>query len=81
MDPAEIIESIKECLQEVLDDEGTVERNTELLPMGIDSMSFIRLIVLLEEKFGIEIDDDDILLDNFSSIDNMEKLISKYMAT
>ena len=42
---------------------------TDLFATGaIDSMAFVDLLVRLEERFGIEIELDQIELDNFRSI-------------
>lgn len=43
---------------------------------GLDSMGTINLIVALEEEFGVEIQDDDLQLRNFSSIEK----IAEFMA-
>ncbi|WP_164779425.1 phosphopantetheine-binding protein [Paenibacillus kobensis] len=41
--------------------------NTNLLDQGIDSASFIKLIVLMESKFKIAIPDEDLLFEKFST--------------
>jgi acyl carrier protein len=41
-----------------------------LLDSGIlDSLSLLRLVVFLEERFGITMDDADLLPENFASVD------------
>lgn len=49
--------------------------------LGYDSIKFIQLIVRLEEYFKVEIDDDMLLIENFSTINqiknSMEKLIER----
>lgn len=69
---------IIECLQEVLGQETIVERGTQLTEIGLDSLRFIRLVVELEEAFGIEISDDDIYLDKFGKVSDIVKLIGSY---
>ena len=44
----------------------------------IDSISFITLIVDIEEEFGIEIEDDD-LLNGLDSIASIASIIEKYI--
>ncbi|MCK4301296.1 MAG: acyl carrier protein, partial [candidate division Zixibacteria bacterium] len=42
-----------------------------LLDLGIiDSTGVLELVGFLEEKFGISIEDDDLVPDNLDSIDN-----------
>jgi acyl carrier protein len=42
---------------------------TSLLDSGIlDSLSLLRLVVFLEERFGITMDDGDLLPENFASV-------------
>ena len=43
--------------------------DTSLLDSGIlDSLSLLRLVVFLEERFGITMSDADLLPDNFASV-------------
>jgi acyl carrier protein len=49
---------------------------TSLLETGIlDSLSLLRLVVFLEERFGVAMGDTDLLPENFSSV----KSICAYM--
>ena len=42
---------------------------TSLLETGVlDSLSLLRLVVFLEERFGIGVGDADLLPDNFASV-------------
>ncbi len=41
--------------------------DTNLLDQGIDSVSFIKLIVAMEAKFNIAIPDEELLFENFST--------------
>jgi acyl carrier protein len=42
---------------------------TSLMESGIlDSLSLLRLVVFLEERFGITVGDADLLPDNFASV-------------
>ena len=43
--------------------------DTSLLETGVlDSLSLLRLVVFLEERFGIGVGDTDLLPENFSSV-------------
>lgn len=42
----------------------------------VDSLGIMRLIAFLEEKFGVKVRDEDILPENFESIDNIARFLS-----
>ena len=46
--------------------------DTSLLDSGIlDSLSLLRLVVFLEERFGVTMGDGDLLPENFASVDTI----------
>ena len=52
----------------------------DLLANGIiDSMGVIRLIVSLENTFGIEVKDEDVVPENFQSLDSLAKFVEQKM--
>ncbi|SDZ37889.1 phosphopantetheine-binding protein [Bacillus sp. 166amftsu] len=79
MDKTDLRDKVIEKVNEVLYEKVSREDSTNLLKRGLDSISFIRIIVLLEDELEIEIEDDDILLENFNSVDTICNLISKYI--
>ena len=45
---------------------------TSLLETGIlDSLSLLRLVVYIQERFGIPVDDVDLVPENFDSVDSI----------
>ena len=59
-------------------DQG-IEPNVNLIESGvIDSMTLLRLTVFLEEHYGIEISDEEIVPDNFSSLAAIESFVAKH---
>ena len=51
-------------------------RESSLLDSGIvDSLGILDLVGFLEERFGIEAQDDDLVPDNFESIDSLVRFI------
>ncbi|UJF31870.1 acyl carrier protein [Paenibacillus hexagrammi] len=67
---AEVIE--KPELEYVLDMEQAIEE------YGIDSMKIIRLIVLIESRFNIAFADEELVLDNFSTLQSIaDKVLAK----
>lgn len=75
-------EKIKEILGTVL--ELTPEQveaigvEDDLIALGLDSLNSIEVIVNLECEFGIQVDDEDLLLDNIASVHLLMELIEKY---
>lgn len=62
-------------------DSSKIKPKTMLFKEGIlDSMAFVLLIDFLEEKFNIKVKDNDLIEENFESIDAISKFIEKKKA-
>lgn len=48
--------------------------------LGFDSISFVKLVCLVEEKFGITIEDEELDFDILASFDHVVKLVEKKLA-
>ncbi|VAW32770.1 hypothetical protein MNBD_CHLOROFLEXI01-1193 [hydrothermal vent metagenome] len=71
---------LKEYIREELmnGSNGELDDAENLLAAGIiDSLGILRLVSFVEEKFGIEVPDEDVTIDNFQSVQSM----SDYVAT
>lgn len=65
-----ILEELMKGSQDVLDE------NENLLAAGIiDSLGILRLVSFVEDKFGIEVPDNDVTIDNFQSIKSMSDYV------
>ncbi len=77
-------EKIKEIVIEMLelssDDSEKISEDTELLDFGMDSMTCVTIVVNLEEEFGITIDEEDLLVENMSTINKIKNLVEKNLA-
>jgi acyl carrier protein len=52
--------------------------DTDLIEQGvIDSMSLLRLVTFLEEQFGIEVRDEDLVPENFRSLTAINAFIDR----
>ncbi len=71
----EIIKMIEELSAEELTDVDQDLLSTDVL----DSFGIVNLIVMLEEKYGIEIDVEYVTPDNFRSVRNIADLIQKFI--
>lgn len=71
-------------LREVLDDNkeqlDTIGSNEDLSVLGINSITFIRIVLALEMEFGVSWDDDDLEYQNFLTIENIVNYITDSMA-
>ena len=77
MDIKSIVE--KYILDELLVSDGRVKIDPDesLISSGvIDSLSLLRLVSFVEERFGIRVEDVEVVPDNFETINVMEALIS-----
>lgn len=58
----------------------TPEQTEEDLPsLGLDSITFIRVIVALEEAFDIEIPDEKLLITEMNTVSKMASVIAAVM--
>lgn len=61
--------------------EFTLGDSESLLENGvIDSINIIELVLFLQQTFGIEVDDADIVLENFDSIDRLTAYVERKKA-
>ncbi|MGG4554127.1 acyl carrier protein [Paenibacillus sp. FSL W8-0186] len=52
-----------------------ITNQTDLYDIGLDSLNAIQLIVQLEDAFGISIDDDELLYENFNTIPKIVDIV------
>jgi acyl carrier protein len=56
----------------------SIDPDENLLMRGaIDSMGIIKLVSFMENKFGIKIDNEDIVPDNFQTLRSLTEFIEK----
>lgn len=49
-------------------DESEINKNTELVEIGMDSISFITLIAEIEDYYEVEFPEDKLIIENSSTI-------------
>jgi methoxymalonate biosynthesis acyl carrier protein len=47
---------------------------------GASSMFAMQLILYIEEQFGVEIDDDDLEIDNFRTVEALDNFVARKTA-
>jgi acyl carrier protein len=78
------LEQIEQSLQgfvsslRIDDDDSSGDVDEDLLRTGrIDSMGILEVVSFIEEKFGVSVDDVDIVPDNFSSVREMTRYVAE----
>ena len=75
-----MVTKIINITKEVLKCENVeIGEKDDLIELGLDSLKAIELVVGLEAEFNIMIDEDDLLIENLSTILNIRDLVDKYM--
>lgn len=74
----DILDKVLKVLNANLENTEITFEQTEddLSALGVDSITFIRIIVALEEAFDIEIPDEKLLLIEMNTISKMTEVIS-----
>ena len=52
--------------------------NDDLLEAGLDSMGIMRLVLHIEEKFGVTLPDEEIQADNVRTLNALEQWIQRH---
>ena len=75
----------KTALTEYIKDEIMRNRNAkldpdqDLLSAGIlDSLGILQLVAFVEEKFGIKIPDEDVVFENFMSVNSLVSYLERF---
>ncbi len=77
-------ESVRDVVQRFMQEELSyglgdgLGPQTDLIEEGIiDSMSLLRLVSFLEERFQIEVKDEDLVPDNFRTLATVDAFVSR----
>ncbi|HEY6291070.1 MAG TPA: acyl carrier protein [Terriglobia bacterium] len=76
-------DQIREWVQETAQRKGigAVTDDESLTTNGvIDSLAIFRLVSFLEDTFGVRIADEEIVNDNFQSINDIDRLVASKIA-
>ena len=56
-----------------------LDEDEDLLSAGIlDSLAILQLVAYIEDQFGIKIPDEDVVFENFQSINALNAYLEKY---
>jgi D-alanine--poly(phosphoribitol) ligase subunit 2 len=80
-DLATVSKHLKEHIEgEILLRKAPLAPDEDLFAAGFDSMSLSRVLVFVEERFGLAIPDQDVVLDEVSTIDTMARFVHGRLA-
>ena len=56
--------------------------STPLLEGGaVDSLGLLEIVTFLEQDFGLKLDDEDVVVENFESIQSIESLVRRKLTS
>lgn len=74
----EIIVKIKEIIGEAIENGQNLQEKEDLLESrGLRSIDAIRIMVMVEDAFNIEVEDQDLSIELIRTIDNLTDYIEK----
>jgi len=76
MERLEVVDTIKEKLALIVESDENIDEHIDLFNVGLDSIKTIRLVVELETVFDITIEDDDLVIENFSTLSKITDMVS-----
>jgi acyl carrier protein len=57
---------------------GDLDESENLLASGvIDSLGILRLVSFVEEKFDVEVPDEDVTIENFQSVESIAAFVTR----
>ncbi|KAF6582689.1 MULTISPECIES: acyl carrier protein [Paenibacillus] len=68
-------EQVRKIIAQTLEVDEVIITEKELLYSGLNSLSFIKIIVRLEEYFEIKFDDNNLKYELFSTIEDIIKYV------
>lgn len=76
-----VASAIQGWLQEHVTGNQAIDNDALIIQNGIlTSLSVVELVLFLEERFGITVDDDDVVEENFASINAIANLVASKQA-
>lgn len=76
----EVIELISELFKDKGFDIDILEYVDLIDDMGMDSITFISIVVEIEAHFDIEVPDEMLMLENFKSVDNIVSIVENELS-
>ena len=79
MNQLEVIERIIGVVREILgENDKRLAGDTKIESIGVNSIDYVKTLIMLETEFDIEFDDDDLVLDENTCISDLaDKVCAK----
>jgi len=74
----DIAEKVMYCIKEVAVT-ADIQTDDALVDLGIDSLSIVEILVILEDKFGVEFDDSQLNPDELTTVKNVIDLVGRHL--
>lgn len=68
-------------VDQVLDPSVSVDHDTPLAPLGVDSMSFVRMLLAVERDHGIAFPDDEMTPENLATVNSLTAALVRVAET
>ncbi len=77
----EIIQVLSDYIRNETGHSGDISPDEDLLTSGIiDSFNIVSLAMFAQERFGVELDDDDMVRNNLARLSTLAALIERRLA-
>ena len=73
------VQLVKEKITEIEKSKQEIAYDQDLGEVGFDSMKMMHLIVEIEMMFDIAFEDEDLLLENFMTIEKIVAMVEKHV--
>lgn len=67
---------LEEIIKSVANYDNSFNSYTELADIGINSMKFIKIVIAIEEEFGIEFDDEYLNNELFKTVESLTNFVA-----
>lgn len=82
MNRLELLDIIKPIiasnLYEIIQNE-IITDETLLIELGMDSLTFIKIIVAIEERFGIDFNEDELLFEKLNTVGSLVNCVKRHL--
>ncbi|MGG3281185.1 phosphopantetheine-binding protein [Paenibacillus solani] len=75
-----ITDSVTRIVNQHLQSSTEIKQTDSLKERGMDSIVCMRIIVELENEFNIEIEDEDLLIENYENMNTITELMNRLVA-
>ena len=66
-------------VEEILLRSEPLRANEDLFEAGFDSMSVSRVLVFVEDHFGVMIPDEEVVIDEIATLDQLADFVGRYL--